>query len=180
MKLLIRNARLRFVHLHKPKSFTSMDAEGNPVVGEPKYSVTALLDVDKCKAQIAMLESGIKELSEEFWAKGVPRSFKSPLHDGNLKDHDGYENTMFVNTNNTTPPLLLNRDRSVITGDGIVFYDGCYGNVSVNLWIQNNKWGKGVNLSLRGAQFVSDGESLGNRASVDEFEELGEEQDITD
>ena len=47
-------------------------------------------------------------------------------------------------------------------------------NASIELWAQDNSFGKRVNASLRGVQFLKDGDAFagGGAASDDEFDDL--------
>jgi hypothetical protein len=44
----------------------------------------------------------------------------------------------------------------------------------VELWAQDNSWGKRINATLKGVQFYQDGEAFagGVSASADDFEDL--------
>jgi hypothetical protein len=57
--------------------------------------------------------------------------------------------------------------------DDGVLYSGCYVNMTVTLWTQDNEYGKRVNANLRAVQFVKDGEAFGV-APVDAEEEFDE------
>jgi hypothetical protein len=54
-------------------------------------------------------------------------------------------------------------------------YGGCYCNVSLRLYAQDNEYGKHINVQLRGVQFVKDGERFGGDNTFDpdkEFDNL--------
>ena len=55
-------------------------------------------------------------------------------------------------------------------------YGGCYVDVSVDIWAQDNSWGKRINGKLRWVQFRSDGDAFsgGAPASESEFEAIAE------
>jgi hypothetical protein len=55
-------------------------------------------------------------------------------------------------------------------------YSGCYVNASIELWAQDNKFGKRINATLMGVQFLRDGARLvgGGVASADDFEAIPE------
>jgi hypothetical protein len=60
-----------------------------------------------------------------------------------------------------------------LTDDGTL-YSGCYVVVHVNIWAQDNQFGKRINCGLLGVQFYKDGEAFsgGRISSVDEFDEI--------
>jgi hypothetical protein len=78
-------------------------------------------------------------------------------------------------------PLVIDRNRDPLTAADGKPYSGCYVNVSIDVWAQDNKYGKRINAQLKGIQFVRDGDAFGGGApaSPDEFEDLGvpEEED---
>jgi hypothetical protein len=55
-------------------------------------------------------------------------------------------------------------------------YSGCYVNAVIELWAQDNKFGKRINASLMGVQFLRDGQRLsgGGVASADDFQAIPE------
>jgi hypothetical protein len=66
----------------------------------------------------------------------------------------------------------VDRDRSLITEDDNKLYAGCYVNAIIELWVQDNSYGKRVNANLLGVQFFKDGEPFadGVKASADDFD----------
>jgi len=59
-------------------------------------------------------------------------------------------------------------------------YGGCYVNVSLDIWVQDPKGekaknGKRINATLRGIQFMADGDAFAGGAPADpeEFDDLG-------
>ena len=101
---------------------------------------------------------------------------KSCLKDGDESEYDSYENTMSFKAAANKRPTVINRDKTPLAEDDNVIYAGCYVNAIVDIWIQNNGYGKRANANLYGVQFVKDGESFGaGPVDVsDEFEELEE------
>ena len=68
------------------------------------------------------------------------------------------------------------KDGDTIDYDG---YAGCYVNAVIELWFQNNGFGKRVNANLLGVQFFKDGEPFGDNAgaSADDFDAFGDDDD---
>lgn len=99
--------------------------------------------------------------------------------DGNTKDYDGYEGNFVLSAKRGQEkgaPLILDRNKSPLTASSGKPYAGCYVNATVEIWAQDNKWGKGMRATLRGVQFVSDGDafSAGTPLSDDDFTEIGD------
>jgi len=72
----------------------------------------------------------------------------------------------------------LNKDKSpVVEADGVI-YSGCYVNAIIDLWAQDNQFGKRINATLLGVQFAYDGDAFasgGSGVSVDDFDDLDNE-----
>ncbi len=172
MKLSIKNARLSFSNLFEPRAFE----EGQ----EKKYGATFLIPKDS--PQVKEIEKAILEAATTKWgakAKATLDSLRGNSQkycftDGDLKDYDGYEGHMALSAKNAKRPLIIDRDKTPLTAEDGRPYDGSYVVASIELWMQDNKWGKGVRATLRGVQFYKDGDAFagGAPASEDEFDDL--------
>lgn len=170
MKLLLKDVRLAFPAIFEPRAFGD---------SEPAYSATFILPPERAKE----VEDVIEAVAKEKWgakADAILRQLVSQgkvcLHEGEEKaQYDGFEGNVFVNARSAVRPLVIDRDKTPLTmADGRI-YAGCYVNASLDIWVQDNKYGKRINATLRGVQFCRDGEAFGGgtQASVDEFEDLG-------
>ncbi|MWN55950.1 ssDNA-binding protein, partial [Escherichia coli] len=56
---------------------------------------------------------------------------------------------------------------------------GCYVNAVIDIWAQDNNFGKRINASLGGVQFLRDGDAFagGGVASADDFDDISEGAD---
>ena len=110
------------------------------------------------------------------------------LKDGNKNTnkegdiYDGFEDMSYVSANNDQKPLLLDRDKTELSRADGKPYAGCYVNVSLDIWAQDNSYGQRINASLRGVQFVKDGDAFagGTPVSDSEFDDLGDGADADD
>jgi len=146
--------------------------------GEPKYSAAFLFP--KNHPVVAALSEAVVAAAKEKWkdkAMDVLAQLKAadrlPVHDGDLKKtSEGYAGNLYLNAGNKVRPLILGPDRSPLTAADGKPYSGCYVTAIVEIWAQDNKFGKRVNASLQGVQFIRDGERLagGSVASVEDFE----------
>lgn len=176
MKLMLTNVRLSFPALFEPKTVNGE--------GEPRFSASFLMP--KGDPQIKKIEDAITAVATEKWKSKageilavLRKKDLTCLKDGSDPDkakYDGYKDNMFVNA--AAPanqrPLVIGQNRSpLVAADGKP-YGGCYVNASIELWAQDNKFGKRVNASLKGVQFVKDGDAFagGAPASVDEFDDV--------
>ena len=99
------------------------------------------------------------------------------MKDGDSIDYAGYAGTMSLKASSTKRPIIIDRDKSPLTEDDNKFYAGCYVNASLELWAQNNQFGKRINCNLLGVQFMKDGEPFadGVKGSIDDFEAFTDE-----
>lgn len=181
MIINLKNVRLAFFDGFKPVAFE--DGEG-----EKKYASTFL--IPKNSAQAKEVKAAITEVAKAAWKDKAPAVLKqlegNPnkycFQDGDGKSYDGYAGNFALAAKNKKRPSIVDRDKTPLTEEDGKPYSGCYVNASVEIWAQDNKWGKGIRASLRGIQFVRDGDafSAGSVASADEFDDLGEGADSED
>lgn len=174
MKLKLENVRLAFPVLFEPKT----------VNGEGKPAFSAALLIDPADAQVKAINAAIDQIAKEKWGAKVEAVLKTlratdkvALHDGDLKSsYDGFPGNLYVSARSTTRPLVIDKDKSPLTEQDGKPYAGCFVNASIELWAQDNNYGKRVNASLRGVQFLRDGDAFagGGAASEEEFDEITE------
>lgn len=175
MKLRYENVRLAFAQIWEPKSVNGE--------GEPAYSASFIFPKDHAAAKLT--DEAMEQIGKEKWGakwpmvkKELTSKDKLAMHDGDSKaNYDGFEGSLYVSARNKSRPTIVDRDRSPLTRADGRPYSGCFVVASVELWPQDNTYGKRINASLRGIQFYKDGESFsgGTPASADEFDELEEE-----
>lgn len=75
------------------------------------------------------------------------------------------------NKNGWMFPILTPRDGKP--------YSGCYVNATLEIWPQDNKFGRRINCQLKALQFVRDGDAFGGGApaSPDDFDNLAVEEE---
>lgn len=180
MKIMVKNARLAFPAIFKAKAVLDSEA---------RFSASLLLE--KNDPQIQAIEKAIEEVAKAKWGdkaaatlKQLRASDRTALRDGDVKEqYDGFAGHMYISASNSTRPLVINRDTTPLAEEDGKPYAGCYVSASIELWAQDNKYGKRINASLAGVQFVKDGDAFtggGGAASVDEFDDLSMEDDGSD
>lgn len=171
-RVMLTGVRLAFPVLEEPEQFQGQ--------GKPRYSATLLMERDSAnhKAILAAMEAA----ANEKWpgkgpaaVKGLFASGKTALVDGNTKEqYDGFEDKMALGAHSqaSAPPRLLDGQKNELPRNTGVIYPGCYVNASVEIWAQDNQYGKRLNAQLRGVQFAAAGDSFaaGTAASPDEFD----------
>jgi len=172
--ITLKNVRLAYPALFEPKQV--MDSE------KKQFSAAFLLPTNH--PAVSELKATMKKVAKEKWGEKADAAYnalelggKLCLRNGDLKpDSAGFAGNMFVTASNTTRPTVVDRDRSPLTAAEGRPYGGCYVNVSLEIWAQDNNFGKRINASLRGVQFFKDGEAFsgGGVASEDEFDDLSD------
>lgn len=178
MKLILNNVRLAFPAIFEPKSVQGED---------PAYSASLILPPDH--PQMQEINDAIEAVAKEKWGaksadtlKAIRAKDNSCLHDGDTKaNYDGFEGNFYISSRSKTKPLVLDRggpNYPLAQSDGRP-YGGCFVNTSLELWAQDNNFGKRVNAQLKGVQFVRDGDAFsgGAPADPDDFADLGDGAD---
>lgn len=163
----IRNARLSFPSVFNKAVFNGV---------EGKYEATFLFPKSDTETYEA-ITNAIEALKKENKGAKVA-SDKLCIKDGDEIEYEGYEGMWAVKASNSKRPTVINRDKTPLVEDDDVIYAGCYVNGVIDLWFQNNQYGKRINANLLGLQFVKDGEPFADGAKVasaDEFDELDDE-----
>jgi hypothetical protein len=182
VRILLRDVRLAFPNLWKASA-----PKGG---GEEAFSASFLMP--KNHKQIAEVQAAFKTLAKDKWAakgesvyKTLEATGKLCLHNGDTKsDYEGFEGNLYISARSKIRPSVFDQQRQELTQADGKPYSGCYVNASVELWAQDNNFGKRINAQLRGVQFLRDGDAFaggGSAADADEFDEIGvsEEDPLT-
>jgi hypothetical protein len=172
MKIKLNAVRLSFPQLFEAKT----------VNGEGKPAFSAAFLISPKDPQIAMINTAITTVAAEKWGakadvilKTIRAADKTCLHSGDLKsNYDGFEGMMYISARNPLKPSVVDTNRSPLVAEDGRPYAGCYVNAVLELWTQDNNYGKRVNATLMGVQFYKDGESFvgGGVADADDFDDL--------
>ncbi|SAL47141.1 hypothetical protein AWB74_02108 [Caballeronia arvi] len=185
MIVQLQSARLSFPDLFEAKQF-----EG---AGPFSYRAAFLIE-ENAPVMVKSADGSWKKttmakviasIAEEKWKTKAPAILKTLegnpqkccWYDGSVKDYDGYEGNFVLSASRNEDkgrPIVIDRDKSpLVAADGKP-YAGCYVNGTVELWAQDNKFGKGIRATLRGVQFVKDGDafSAGSPVSEDDFDTI--------
>lgn len=168
--ILVMNVRLSYPHLDKPYAGPSSDGGK----AEPAYSCTGLMDKRTHKEAMQLIRDAGRELMLANKIKDIAADRKF-LRDGDLSGKETDEGMWKVVAREKNPPILRDEDNRTVerVDAGRKFYGGCYGNVLIRPWLQNNQWGKRLNANLLAVQFTKDGEPFGEgRISDDDVDEV--------
>lgn len=171
MKIKLQNVRLSFPSLFKKANFQGVDT---------KYEATFLIDKESQAALVTEIKKAISALIKDKLKGAKLGADKICLKDGDEIDYEGYAGMMSIKASNAKRPLTIGKDRSPVTEDDNVFYAGCYVNAHIELWAQDNGFGKRINCHLLAVQFAKDGESFGDggtQSSIDDFDDISDDDD---
>jgi hypothetical protein len=162
-KIKLNNVRISFPSLFRKATFSGE---------ETKFEATFLLDKETQADKIAEIETAISDLTKDKLKGAKLKADKICLKDGDDIDYVGYAGNMSIKASNAKRPMVLDRDRTQLAEEDGRIYAGCYVNGVLELWAQNNQYGKRINANLLGVQFIKDGEPFadGVTASLDDFD----------
>ena len=171
----LNNVRLAFPALFEPKTVNGE--------GEPRFS--AAFPIKPGSPNAKALDEAVKAVAAAKWgaksnailgeleSKGRVAYKKTALSkDGEA--YGGFEGMHTLNASNKARPTVVDLDRSpLVEADGKP-YAGCYVVAIVELWAQDNSWGKRINATQKGVQFFADGEAFagGVAARAEDFDDL--------
>ena len=185
-RIMLNDVRLSFA----PGLFEPSVPKGSQPGTKPKYNCGIILSPDH--PQLEAVRAKMKAVAQEKWGAkweatytALEKQDKLALHDGDLKpNYDGYPGNFFLNPNSeeSAPPTVIDRDRTKLTARSGRPYAGCYVNASIEIWAQDNTFGKRINAQLRGVQFLRDGDAFSSArpADVDEFGDVSDGSEADD
>jgi hypothetical protein len=171
MQTRIDNVRLSFEAIFTAKSFESE---------KPAFSASFILDSNH--PQLQHIRDVTDQVGQDKWKDKWPgmkaqleAQSKVPLKDGDMKAiYEGYAGNYFITARSPVKPAVVDTDRTKLTGIEGKPYNGCYVNALIEIWAQDNRFGKRINCKLLGVQFAKDGDAFGAgvAANEDDFEVL--------
>jgi hypothetical protein len=183
-KVKLTNVRLSFPVLFEAEQFD----------GKGPFNYAAVFLVEKDSANHKALIAGQNEVAKETWKDKAAAIMKNAnedkrtrfIKDGDAETYDGYAGMVHIRAlraKDKGRPLILDKkpkkedgSDNILTQDDGKPYAGCYVNATVELWAQDNKYGKTIRAQLLAVQFAKDGDSFaaGSKGSSDEFEDLSD------
>jgi hypothetical protein len=193
---MLNNVRCSFITLGEPEYYGGQKSKPTD---KRRWSATALIPADSpLRKQVdAMIEETAKEKWEKKWQTVMENVRADPkaccLVDGKRKDYEGYAGHWALTAHRNEDkgrPLVFDSDKSPIykpnnelyEGKAGRIYSGCYVNMQIEFWPQDNNNGKAVRATLLGIQRKADGDAFSGGVAPDEsaFEEITEGGDADD
>ena len=139
-----------------------------------------------------LIEDAIKAEAKEAWKDKADSVLAMLVEDGKVaysrreyrskktgEPYAGFEKTFYLGSRNATvQPSVYDQYGEPVTGKAEITrkaFSGAVVNASIEVWAQDNKWGRRINCSLRGIMLTGEGQSFGGgsgAASADEFASL--------
>ncbi len=169
--ILVKNVRLSYPHLFRAWGLNEGDTK--------KFSGKFLLDKKTHAEEIKAMGKHLVKMQTEAFKGRIPND-KLCLRDGAESGKEEMANVFAIAASESTRPNVINRDRSPINEEDDIVYAGCFCNVLIRFWVQNNKFGKRINANLLAVQFVKDGErfsGIDRPDMADVFDDVEEDFD---
>lgn len=179
--LMLKNLLMSFPALAEPQSFGE---------GEPAYG--AKFPIKPGSEQQKLLDDALMAEAKDAWKDKGPSVLSMLEEDGKLcytkkvyrskktgEPYTGFEGSHYLSVRNAkTQPSVFNQYGEPLTSKAEIerhAYSGAIVNASVEVWAQDNKWGRRINCTLRGIMLTGEGENIGGGsppASADDFAAL--------
>jgi len=181
MEIILRNVRLAFANVYEPGNYEGKLSYGAQLIIEPKSANVKALDEviekvarDKWKNRANAVLEALRKQDRVCFRHG-------PKLNGEGVPYEGFEGMYYCSSSAKAEqrPLILKRDKTPsVQSDGLV-YSGCYVDVKIELWAQDNQYGKRINAQLKVVQFRSDGDAFSGGTppspeGMDDLSDLGE------
>lgn len=176
--------KLTDVRLSYPNLFTPRKYDENEPNAKEKFDATFLMEKGGqqhqlvLKAILAACKEKWEEKGEQMFKLLMAQDRQICIHDGDMRDADGYSGNMFVHAVGSIRPGVRDVDNTPIKSETVGRpYAGCYVNAVVEVYAQvHQKGGKRVNCSLVGVQFLRDGPAFAGAVALkeDEFDNLAD------
>ena len=175
---MLKGITLAFPALAEPQAF----GEGEPAYGakfpikvnsEQQKAIEAAMLAEAKEAWKDKADDVLAMLAEDGKVAFVKKVYRSKKTG---EPYQGFDGTHYLSARNAkTQPTVFNEYGDELKTKGDIeakAFSGALVNASVEIWAQDNKWGRRINCSLRGVMLTGQGENFGggsSPASADEF-----------
>ena len=177
-RIMLKNVVLAFPALAEPQSY----GDGDPAFG-------AKFPIEPGSPNQNLIEEAMLAEANAQWNDKGESVLKMLVEDGSVcfnkkvyrskktgDAYQGFEGKHYLSTRNaSTQPTVFNQFGDQVTAKGEIerqAFSGAVVAASVEIWAQDNKWGRRINCTLRGVMLTGEGENFGggsSPASSDEF-----------
>ena len=189
--IMLKDVTIRFPALAEPQSM----GEGEPAYGgkfpiDPKGEAVVAIEAAMLEAAKGKWEKDgaavLEMLKEDKKVCFERKPYKSKKNGEVYNGFDGMFTLGARTPGNKAQPTVFNKHGEPVTDKAEIerlIYDGCKVNAKVEVWAQDNKYGRRINCSLLGVMFARDGENFsggGRPASADDFASMAVKADADD
>lgn len=205
MKIKLHNVRVAFLKVFTAERF------GNDPKSKPQYGAALVIDPKSTvvsipaatpgaqgqKGDYKLIDQALVTLAKEKWKDKAGGTLNMLIEQGRVcflhrpkvnssgEVYDGFESMYHLNASRAEDkgrPLVIDGNKNPLAQADGKPYSGCYCNVTVELWAQDNSWGKRINATLLAIQFVRDGDAFsgGSKPTADDFDEIADGADAGD
>ncbi len=149
--------------LSYPNLFTARATQLTP---DPRFSCDLLIPKTDTKTMAdiqAAMQAAINEGLDRTWGGQMPRTYKTPIKDGDESDDPAYKGCWVLHpwSKQEYPPKVMDQQLNPII-DQSEIYGGVYARVNINFYIYNSNGVKGIGCGFdAGVVKTRDGEPLG-------------------
>ena len=172
--VILKNVRIVF-----PQLFVAKQYKG---AGAFSYSATFLVDPKSDNHKVML--AAIIEVAKAAWSDKYEPVLKSIKDNnqkicyylGDTKEYDGFTGNYALSAkryqDDGHPKVIDQKLNDLSPADGKP-YGGCFVNAKLDIWAQDNDWGKGIRATLITVQMLKDGDAFSNvpRPSSEGFKE---------
>lgn len=175
-QMTVKKVRGAFLAIFAPKAFGEQD---------PAYGGKFV--VPKDHPQVKDLDAAMLAAAKEKWGEKGPAILAKLIEEDRVCFHkktytnkngdpvDGFEDAYYISARNggdsPTKPSAFTAANVKLDEPAGLIYSGAFFDTSIDIYAQDNKYGRRINASLRGVRFADKGEAFGGgvAAGADEF-----------
>jgi len=171
MQIMLENITMAFPALATPQAF----GEGEPAYGA-KFPVKPNSDHHKT------IKAAMLAVAKEKWEDKGEAILAMLVEDGKVcftekvykskktgEPYAGFEGAHYLSARNaSTQPTVVNQYGEELTAKGDIerlAFSGAVVHASLDIWAQDNKWGRRINCTLRGVMTTGEGTNVGGGAA---------------
>ena len=183
MKIKLNGVRIAFAKLFVAQRI------GSDPTSKPNYG--AAFVIPPKDPVVKELDAALVTLAKEKWKDKAATTLQLLIDQGRVcflhrpkvnssgEVYDGFEGMFHLNSSRGEDkgrPLVIDQTKSPLTQADGKPYSGCYVNATVELWAQDNSFGRRINATLLAVQFVRDGDAFtgGSAPSADDFDDIAD------
>lgn len=176
MEIMLKNVRIAFPALDKPESMGD---------GEPAFQAKFIIEPGSALAK--ELDAAMAQVAKDQWKDKADIVMESLKEDKKLcfvhgpyknkktgEPYLGFAGMWSLSSRKKQQPTIFDQFGKQVTDPAKIrslIYSGCYVNAKVDIWAQDNRYGRRINAALQGVMFAADGEAFGGSApaTADDF-----------